>query len=337
VGTAGGAGGLRDATLRRMSPLPLFPSSARAGIVLGCMNFGKRTPAAESGRILARAIERGVTAFDTADVYNDGESERILGRAIRGRRERVAVATKVGLARVGGKPEGLSRAAIHRAIDGSLARLGTDHVDVYYFHAPDHEVPVEESLLAMEELRAAGKIGAVGVSNYAAWQILEMMTLSDARGAPRPAISQVMYNLLIRQIETEYAGFTRRYPIHTTVYNPLAGGLLTGRHRRAGGTEAGSRFEKNRMYQGRYWSDRFFDLVEAYGALAAELGMSLVDLSYAWLADAPGVSSILVGPGSVEHLDAALAGCEIALTPDAREKVDAIHRAYLGTDASYVR
>jgi aryl-alcohol dehydrogenase-like predicted oxidoreductase len=319
-----------------MGALP-FPAGDRAGIVLGCMNFGKRTPAAESERILARAIERGVVAFDTANVYNDGESERILGRALRGRRDRVAVATKVGLGRVAGKPEGLSPAAIHRAVDESLKRLGTDYVDVYYFHAPDHAVPVEESLQAMAELLDAGKIRAVGVSNYAAWQILEMMALSHARGLPRPAISQVMYNLLIRQIETEYVGFTRAHPIHTTVYNPLAGGLLTGRHRRSGETEAGSRFEKNRMYQGRYWSDRFFDLVEQYRALASDLGMSLVDLSYAWLAGAPGVSSILVGPGSIDHLDAAFAGVERALPQEARERVDAVHRAYLGTDASYVR
>src|SRR5262249_38601895 len=142
---------------------------------------------------------------------------------------------------------------------------------------------------------------------------------------------------LIRQIETEYVGFTRAHPIHTTVYNPLADGLLTGRHRRTGETEPGSRFEKNRMYQGRYWSDRFFELVEAYRALASELGTSLVDLSYAWLAGAPGVSSILVGPGTAPHLDAAFSGMEKVLPPDARERADAIHRAYLGTDASYVR
>jgi aryl-alcohol dehydrogenase-like predicted oxidoreductase len=303
-------------------------------LALGAMNFGKRTPPAESERIVARALERGITFFDTANTYNDGESEKILGKALRPVRDRVTLATKVGAGRVAGKPEGLSRARILAAIDESLRRLGTDHVDVYYLHVPDHATPLEESLGAMEELRVAGKIGALGVSNYAAWQILDMM---NTPGAPRPAISQVMYNLLIRQIEVEYLGFSRRHPVHNTVYNPLAGGLLTGRHARTGETEKGSRFDKNRLYQGRYWSDRFFDLVESYRPIAAAEGMSLVELSYAWLAGRPGVDSILVGPASVAHLDAALDACQKSVSPEARERIDAVHRAYLGTDASYVR
>ena len=318
----------------------LKKSGAPATVALGCMNFGKRTPAAEAERIVHRALERGVTFFDTANAYAEGESERILGRALRGRREPRTVATKVGAARsqaLGGKPEGLSRSVILQAVDASLARLGMDHLDVYYLHVPDHAVPVEESLAAMEELRQASKISALGVSNYAAWQILDMMGLAAAGRAPRPAIAQVMYNLLIRQIEVEYVAFTRAHPLHTTVYNPLAGGLLTGKHARTGETEKGSRFEKNRLYQGRYWSDRFFDLVEAYGAVARDAGMSLVDLSYAWLAGLPHVDSILVGPASIEHLDAALDGCRRALAPEVRARIDAIHRAYLGTDASYVR
>jgi aryl-alcohol dehydrogenase-like predicted oxidoreductase len=306
-------------------------------IALGAMNFGKRTPAAEAERIVSRALERGVTFFDTANAYADGESERILGRSLRGGRDRVVLATKVGAARVSGKPEGLSRAAILRAIDESLRRLGTDCVDVYYLHVPDHGVPLAESLSAVEELVRAGKVRALGVSNYAAWQILDMMRLADEGASPRPAVSQVMYNLLIRQIEIEHVGFTRAHPIHTTVYNPLAGGLLSGRHARGASAEKGSRFDKNKLYLGRYWSERFFDLVEAYGAVAHDEGMSLVTLSYAWLAGREHVDSILVGPASVEHLDAALDACNEALSPSALERIDAIHRAYLGTDASYVR
>jgi aryl-alcohol dehydrogenase-like predicted oxidoreductase len=298
------------------------------------MNFGKRTPAAEAERILARAAERGVTLLDTANVYNDGESERILGRFLRGRRDRFTVATKVGLARTGGVVEGLGREALLRAIDASLERLGTDHVDVYYLHAPDHTVPIEETLDAMDALRRSGKVGALGVSNFAAWQILEMKQLAP----PGPAISQVMYNLLVRQIEIEHAGFTRRHPLHTTVYNPLAGGLLAGLYRQTGEAPArGSRFDKNRMYQARYWSDRFFALVDEYRAVADGEGMSLVDLSYAWLAGAAHVDSILVGPGTVDHLDAALDGCARVLPEAARARIDGIHRAFQGTDASYVR
>lgn len=313
------------------------PRTQKVSIALGTMNFGKRTPAAESERIIARALERGVTVLDTANVYNDGESERIVGRAVRGLRDRVKIATKVGAARTSGRAEGLSRAAVLRAIDQSLSRLGMDHVDIYYLHVPDHATPIEESLGAMLDLQRAGKIRELGVSNYAAWQILDMMRIAEGGKAPKPAISQVMYNLLIRQIETEYLAFSAAHPIHNTVYNPLAGGLLSGRHRRTGETEAGSRFDKNRMYKGRYWSDRFFDLVDAYRDVAESEGMSLVDLSYAWLAARPGVGSILVGPASVEQLDAAIDACDKRVSDGARERIDAIHRAHLGTDASYVR
>ncbi len=310
---------------------------ASVEIALGCMNFGKRTSEADAQRILARAIERGITFFDTANAYNDGASEKILGKALKGRREQFRVATKVGFGRVGGKPEGLSKKRVLEAIDESLSRLGMDFVDVYYLHVPDHGVPIDESLEAMEELRSKGKIKFFGVSNYAAWQILEMNHICEARGFAKPVISQVMYNLLIRQIETEYLPFTRAYPLHTTVYNPLAGGLLTGRHQRGGETQRGSRFDKNPLYQRRYWSDRFFDLVEEYRKVAETKGMTLVELSYAFAAARSEVDSILVGPGTLEHLDAAIDACQKPLSDEVKAAIDAVHRAFVGTDASYVR
>jgi aryl-alcohol dehydrogenase-like predicted oxidoreductase len=322
-----------------MSHSPYFSprSGPRALVTLGAMNFGKRTSPAESDRIMARAIERGVVFIDTANVYNDGESEKIVGKALRGRRQEIAVATKVGLARTGNKPEGLSRATIHAAVDASLARLGTDHVDLYYLHAPDPLTPIEETVDALAELLSSGKIKSIGVSNYASWQILEIMHLCDARKIARPAVSQVIYNLLVRQIEIEYLRFCKRYPLHTTVYNPLAGGMLTDRYRPGAEITAGSRFDKNRMYQKRYWSDRQLALAGEYRALAADAGMTLVELAYAWLAGAPGVDSILVGPGSVEHLDAALDAVEKDLPAEIRARASAIHEAFLGTDVTYAR
>jgi aryl-alcohol dehydrogenase-like predicted oxidoreductase len=215
-----------------------------------------------------------------------------------------------------------------------------DYVDVFYLHVPDHTVPIEESLAAMLEVQRAGKARALGVSNYAAWQILDMMSLAERGEAPRPRIAQVMYNLLIRQIEVEYAAFTRKHPIHNTVYNPLAGGLLSGKHARGESAPKGSRFDKNRLYESRYWTDRFFDLVDAYGAVAKDVGMSLVDLSYAWVASRPYVDSIILGPATIEHLDAAIDGidgCAKSLTSETLARIDAIHAAYLGTNASYVR
>jgi aryl-alcohol dehydrogenase-like predicted oxidoreductase len=212
-----------------------------------------------------------------------------------------------------------------------------DHVDVYYLHVPDHTVPIEESLAAMGTLQRAGKIKALGVSNYGAWQILEMMHLAAAGTVPTPVLSQVLYNLLIREIETEYAAFTRAHPIHTTVFNPLAGGLLAGKHARGTPAAKGSRFDKNRLYEGRYWTDRMFDLVDAYAAVAREEGMSLVELSYAWLAGQEHVDSILVGPASIEHLDAVFDACAKRVSDEGKKRIEAIHRVHLGTESSYVR
>ncbi|MEW5854685.1 MAG: aldo/keto reductase [Myxococcota bacterium] len=313
------------------------PPDARPLLTLGTMNFGGRTPEPEAVRIMERALELGLSTWDTANVYGDGESERIVGRAARSRRKDVRLATKVGLMRVGGKPEGLSPERIRAALDESLDRLGTDHVDLYYLHAPDYRTPLDETLSAVKEALASGKARHWGVSNFSSWQILQMRNICERTGMAPPATSQVLYNVLIRQLDVEYWKFTRQFPIHTTVYNALAGGLLTGRHRRDAPIPAGSRFDGNAMYQRRYWSERFFELVDAYGAVAREAGMSLMDLSYAWLAGAPGVDSILVGPATVEQLEAAVSGTSRVLTDDVRRRVNEMHRGFQGTDASYAR
>ncbi|SEK73514.1 Predicted oxidoreductase [Stigmatella aurantiaca] len=304
---------------------------------LGTMNFGARTPAPEAHRIVHRAQERGILWFDTANAYGSGESERILGQALKGRRAQVGIATKAGLARVQGKPEGLAAATVERALEQSLERLGTDAVDLFYLHQPDPAVPLEETLGAVERLLRAGKARHWGVSNFAAWQVLELNTLCDARGMPRPAVSQVMYNLLVRQIELEYLPFTRRYPVHTTVYNPLAGGVLTGRYAPGAAPPRGSRLGTNRLYQNRYGSERLLAQVEALGAVASDGGMTRVELAYAWLLARPGVDSVLVGPGSVEHLDAALEAQTRVLSPDTLARVEDLFQAFTGTDARYAR
>jgi aryl-alcohol dehydrogenase-like predicted oxidoreductase len=301
------------------------------------MNFGARTPAAESERIVRRAIERGVRVFDTANVYNDGESERILGRALGAERDRVLVTTKVGLGRVSGKAEGLSRQAIARAIDGSLQRIGTDRVDVYYLHAPDHAVPIEESLEAMLEVLRASKARAWGVSNYASWQIWEMNGVADARGLARPVVSQMLYNLLHRQLEIEYFAFARRTGIHTTVYNPLAGGLLSGTHRFDEGPKKGTRFGDNAMYQRRYWTPTMFDRVEELRGVAQAEGLTMVQLAYAWVAARSDVDSILVGPANVAQLDDALEAASRTLSSDARSRLEDLGKMWSGTDTNYVR
>jgi len=310
--------------------------AAPAPVCLGAMNFGRRTSETESKRILARALELGVRHIDTANAYADGTSERIVGEALGGRRDEVVLATKCGFGRIDGRPEGLSRERLKHAIDESLGRLKTDYVDLYYLHVPDHDTPIEETLDALAELFEDKKILAWGVSNYGAWQILEMMHVKKA-SLPRPRIAQQLYNVLLRQLDVEYFAFARRYGLHTTVYNPLAGGLLSGRHLRDGSTQKGSRFDRNRLYQGRYFTDAMFDRVDALASLARAEGMTVLELSYAWLAGARGVDSILLGPASTEQLEEGVAACRRGLSPEVRGVIDALYRTWMGTDTSYVR
>lgn len=309
------------------------------GLSLGAMNFGKRTPEREAEAILTRAVERGVVHLDTANAYNDGASERIVGAFVKksGARDRVVLATKCGFGRISGKPEGLSPERLVAACDESRARLETDVLDVYYLHVPDHGTPIERTLDGVQALLDTKKIRAWGVSNYASWQILEMIHLANARSMPKPRIAQQLYNVLIRQLDVEYFAFARKYGVHTTVYNPLAGGLLTGKHERDGSTQKGTRFDKNPFYQERYFTDVMFDHVEALKAVAKEEGLSLLELAYAFAAGAAGVDSILLGPASVAQLDQGIDACQKVLSPEARAKVDALHRDWLGTKTNYVR
>jgi aryl-alcohol dehydrogenase-like predicted oxidoreductase len=303
------------------------------------MNFGKRTPEAESRQIIDRALERGVRTFDTANSYNDGASERIVGAALRGARPgEVFVATKVGMAGyLEGKPEGLARDTVLAACEQSLARLGMDGVALYYLHKPDRDTPFAETLDALAELMRAGRIGRFAASNFASWKVLEMIQACDARGVPRPVASQVIYNAAIRQIEGEHLEFCAAYGLHVTVYNPLAGGMLAGTLA-AGSTPApGSRFDDNQMYQRRYLSDRMFAFADRFLQIAAREGRPAADVAHAWVAAQPGVDSILVGPGTLAHLDAALDAVERPLSADATAAIAELQKDFDGTDARYAR
>ena len=234
---------------------------------LGAMNFGKRTSEAESKAVVARALELGVEHIDTANAYGEGISETIVGDALRqsgGARDKVTIATKCGFGRVAGKLEGLSRARIREAIDGSLSRLGTDHVDIYYLHVPDHDTPIDETLDAVAELLEEKKILAWGVSNYAAWQVLEMIHKADARKMPRPVDRAAA-------LQRAAPSARRRVPRVRTQLRAAHDGLQPARRRPSdrASTRAtarrseGSRFDKNRLYQGRYFNDAMFDRVDA--------------------------------------------------------------------------
>ena len=309
------------------------PAGAPVGIVCGTMNFGKRTPEQEAHRVVARSLERGVNLFDTANAY--GDSELVLGRALKGRKS-ARIASKVGSRPAGSGREGLKADVVLRACDETLQRLGVERIELYYLHWPDMRTPLEETLGALQRLAQSGKIAHWGISNYASWQLVDMERICERTGLHRPTTAQQIYNLLIRQLDVEWWAFARQHPIHTTVYNPLAGGLLAGRALRVEPPK-GSRFDGNKMYQRRYLSERFFDLVAAYSELAREAGMTPVQLAYGWLATQPGVDSVLLGPADVAQLDAGIDGCAKPLGADLCARIDEIHRAYTGTDATYAR
>ena len=305
---------------------------------LGTMMFGSRADETESRRMVDTAIERGIHFFDTANMYNAGESERILGRALAGRRAQVIVATKVGYGKDDdGNEEGLSGKAVLRAIDQSLERLGMDYLDIYYLHRPDKDTPIEETLSTLVELIQAGKIRHFALSNFGAWQSLEVLNLCSRNGWPRPVMSQMIYNLLVRQIELEYTRLCATQQLHLTVYNPLAGGLLTGKYTSLQDEERGGRFIKNKRYRERYWSQRMLDGALALQKIANTCGLSLTHLALRWVLQRGCVDSILLGPSSTDQLLDCLAAGEKQVPEDALKDIDSFIGEFDGSDACYAR
>jgi len=287
-------------------------------VCMGAMTFGGQTDEEASIAMVNRCLEAGINFFDTANIYTEGRSEVILGKALRGRRDDVIVASKVR-GRVGDRPndEGLSRRHILEAIDNSLRALGTDYLDIYYLHQPDYETPLAETLSVMNDLVHAGKVRYIGISNYASWQICQALWICDKYGWEQPVVAQQMYNLLARGIEQEHLAFLREFEMGLIVYNPLAGGLLTGKHKDIEHPLEGSRFDGNPMYLDRYWHRDNFEAVQALQKIADGAGKSLVELSFQWLLSNPQVDCILLGASRMEHLDQGLRrGVEEAVGPD---------------------
>ena len=269
----------------------------------GTMTFGSQADQETSSRMVDQCLDAGINFFDTANMYNLGRAEEVLGKALGSRRSQVIVASKVRN-RMGDAPDdrGLSRAAIRKALEASLKRLGTDYLDLYYLHMPDYDTPIEETLEAMDEAVRSGKVRYPAISNYAAWQVCEILWLSEKKGCQPPLISQPMYNVVARAIEEEYLPFCKRFGISAIPYNPLAGGLLTGKQSREKGPIEGTRFDKNALYLGRYWHDDYFAAVDELRAVAHEGGRSLVELALQWLLSREQVDSVILGASRPEQL-----------------------------------
>lgn len=272
-------------------------------ICLGTMMFGGQTSAADSREIIACALDNGINFIDTANIYTKGESETILGQSLGGRRGDVVLATKTG-GPVGRGPNksGLSRRQILTSVEDSLRRLNTDYIDLLYLHFPDAATAPEEYIETLTTLVRSGKIRFWGISNFPAWQCVRVKHLAKEMGAIGPCITQNVYSLINRGIEDELVPMLESYNLGLTAFNPLAGGLLTGKHSRDTYTE-GTRFALEKGYAQRYWNDRNFDAVDALKAIAAENGMTLTELSYKWLLSRKHLTAILCGVSKLSQLE----------------------------------
>jgi len=269
----------------------------------GAMTFGGQTDEPTARRMVDLCLDRGINFFDTANSYNKGQSETILGNVLKGRRDRVILASKVGTPT--GFPadaSALSKKSVLANIDATLQRLSTDYLDLYYMHMPDYKAPIEETLEAFDEVIRAGKVRYPGTSNFAAWQVLEAIDISEKNGYRAPYTSQPMLNLLARGIEQEYVPFCRKYRVSTIVYNPLAGGLLTGKQHRDRPI-AGTRFDNNQMYLDRFWHPAYFDAVDEVRRVAEKAGRSMIDLSFNWILHHTPTDVVLLGASKMEQLE----------------------------------
>ncbi|KNC20145.1 aldo/keto reductase [Arthrobacter sp. RIT-PI-e] len=320
-------------------PVPAAPAISR--LVLGTMTFGDTVDEATAARMLDEAFDAGITTVDTANAYAAGVTEEMLSRLLAGRRDGVVLASKAGMPHPDhGEHSPLSADGLRAGVEGSLRRLDVERLDLFYLHQPDRAAPLHETLQTVAELVREGKIGALGVSNFAAWQIADVIHVAREVGAPEPTVAQQLYNLVARRVEEEYLEFAAVHSLHTMVYNPLGGGLLTGRHsfdaKPSEGRYGDSRLAA--MYTQRYWDRQIFDALGELAAIAADAGMPLTELSFRWLSYRDGVGSMLLGGSRVEQLRSNIrAVANGPLPADVVEACDAVGATLRGPMPAYNR
>ncbi len=307
---------------------------------LGTMNFGTSGGVAscdetEARRIVDAFLDAGGNIIDTADAYTGGESEQIVGRAVKNRRDEVVLATKAFLPQgAGPNDRGLSRAHLTRALEASLRRLGTDHIDLYQCHQWDDSTPIEETMATLDGFVRSGKVRYVGCSNFTAAQIVEAQWASQRVGATGFTSLQPQYSLVARGIEAEILPACRRHGLGTLVWSPLGGGVLTGRYRRGVAPDADTRM--GRLYasplpRARAWADDLLneanlDVADHVVKLAAELGTTPAAVALAWVRRRPDVTSVIIGPRTLDQLHGNLTGLDTDLPPEAAGQLDDVSR-----------
>jgi len=316
-----------------------------SNLCLGTMTFGLQCEEATSVSILDQAAEGGITFLDTADVYplggglpTVGRTEEIVGRWLQGRREQFVVATKCfGRTGPAAWEQGNSRKHIVEAVEASLKRLRTDYIDLYQLHGSDPKTPIDETLGALDDLVRTGKVRYVGCSNFLAYQAARALGRSEARSVVRFSSVQPRYNLLFRQIERELLPLCGEEGLGVIPYNPIAGGMLTGKHVLSSGPTEGTRFTLGTAadtYQARYWHEEQFDTVTKLSAIADREGIPLVTLSVAWVLANPIVTAPIIGASKPEQLEASLAASSYEMVPELKAELDELTSHYRMGDAA---
>jgi len=310
-------------------------------ICLGTMTFGAGADEATSFDLMDRFTELGGTFLDTANVYNGGRSEEIVGRWIkeRGVRDRVVLATKVyGATGTGPNEAGLSRLHIHRAVEASLRRLQTDVIDLYQTHRWDFEAPPEETLEALNDLVRQGKVRYIGCSNLKGWHLTRYLALAEQHHWSRFVSIQPLYSALNRSIENEVLSICANEGLGVIPYNPLAGGVLTGKYKRGEPLPEDTRLSDSEGYRERYYTETTFDIVEAFVEAAAAHGITPAQLALAWVLAEPRITSPIIGARNLRQLNDTLGRLDFRLTPEERAALPSVLPGrWVGKDPVYDR
>ena len=306
-----------------------FKTMGRTGIKVsqlcfGTMSFGGDADEATSAAMYKACRSAGINFFDSANVYNRGRSEELLGKFMAGHRDELVITSKVfGSTSKNVNDGGLSRRHITRAVEESLRRLKTDRIDIYFVHQFDPETPMEETISTLDDLVRQGKILYPASSNWAAWQVAKANGISERKNLARFECLQPMYNLAKRQAEVELLPMAESEEIGVIPYNPLGGGLLTGKYGKGKKPEQG-RIVENKMYNKRYFDDRFLQVAEDYTTYAAEKGVDQVAMAVAWVMANPAITAPIIGARNPEQLAGSLAALDIDMTPEWRDEISAL-------------
>jgi len=305
-----------------------FRTLGRSGVkvsplCLGAMNFGGPTAEEESIQIINRALDGGINFIDTANVYNAGESEKIVGRALQanGKRDQVILATKVhGVVGEGPNERGNTRYHIMRACEDSQRRLQTDRIDLYQLHRPVMDLPQDETLRALDDLVRAGKVLYIGCSTHPAWKVMEGLATSEKHNLVRFVSEQPPYNLLDRRIENELVPLALQYNLALLPWSPLAGGILAGRY--DNGIPEGSRADRSgAMFRDRI-SDKGLEVARKVGEIAREMNISTAQLALLWCMVQPGITSPIIGPRTLQHIESFLPVMDMSLSAEDLARFD---------------